>query len=43
MTASPAAKAIHGASTIKSVPVIHAPFRLLVLSRSVHPVLVRAQ
>jgi hypothetical protein len=43
MTISPAAKAIHGASTIKSVAVIRVVLQLLVLSRLVHPVLVRAR
>ena len=43
MAASPTAKAIHGASTIRSVPVIRVAPSLPVLSRSVHPVVVRAR
>jgi len=43
MAASPTAKAIHGASTIRSVPVIRVAPQLPLLSRSVHPVLVRAR
>ncbi len=42
MAASPIAKAIHGASTIRSVPVIRVAPQLLVLSRLVHPAVVRA-
>ncbi len=43
MTASATTKAIHGASTIRSVPVIRVALQLPVLSRSVHPVVVRAR
>ncbi len=43
MAASPTAKAIHGASTIRSVPVIRVHLQLPVLSRSVHPVVMRAR
>ncbi len=43
MAASPIAKAIHGATTIRSVPVIRVAPKLPVLSRSVHPVVVRAR
>ena len=41
MAASPTAKAIHGANTIRSVPVIRVAPKLPVLSRSVHPMVVR--
>ena len=43
MAASPTAKAIHGASTIRSVPVIRVAPSRPVLSRSVHPVVMRAR
>jgi hypothetical protein len=43
MTASPTMKTIHGASTIRSVPVIRVSLPLLVRSLSVHPVVVPAQ
>ena len=43
MVASPTAKAIHGASTIRSVPVIRVTPKLPVLSRSVHPAGMRAR
>ena len=43
MATSPIAKAIHGAATIRSVPVIRVTPQLPVLSRSVHPVVVRAR
>jgi hypothetical protein len=43
MAASPIAKAIHGATTIRSVPVIRVAPKLPVLSRSVHPVVMRAR
>jgi hypothetical protein len=43
MAASTIANAIHGASTIRSVPVNRVTPKLPVLSRSVHPVVVRAR
>ncbi len=43
MAASATAKTIHGASTIRSAPVIRVAPKLLVLSRSVHPVAVRGR
>jgi hypothetical protein len=43
MAASPAAKRIHGASTIRSVPVIRVASSLPVRSRSVHLVAMRAR
>jgi hypothetical protein len=43
MVASATEKTTHGASTIRSVPVIRVAPKLPVLSGSVHPVVMRAR